>query len=585
MQQRLENLPQELLEQPRFFPLRDAGDIQKLKAGPPVGWNKRENQSFANDVQYTGRTLGFDITAREPGEPSFVVFDFDNVLDDDGNFVNIDAEDTYHSLLMELGETFVERSARGHGLHVLACPESAAEIGRGIYYFTESGENEGANTPKLEVYSGGRGKYFLFTGDCWQCEPGTPIVGGERALAGLDFVMGEIRKQQGQQASDNEATDKVRNPGMDRGYDLARASAMLDCIDAASCSYEDWLYVGIALHNIGADASAWDLWSATDPARYHPGECMKKWEGFGKHSGRPITIATLHALAKRGGYDDGAFMKQWREDNKGLGEKAMQEHSEQDRQESMEQPEWEAGAPTETDEDILKEMNGILHRFKDSRRPDDSFEYWETVTTTLKETLLRLEQAKNMTKVALYWAIGLERAANEMQRNHMPHEKELQQKLADIMKGGSYLGEELDSIFKSISRLDEFTENLFSRLVENSLLDIPEVQNAKPVREVISGGNPKAKELYFAYLREVAETPVQLGQREADAEVARRMSDIFQESMSMNQKMAEIAKCLAHSPSCKDLGKGQAREYAYAVLDEVFARPEKTQEQEAEPAR
>lgn len=63
--------------------------------------------------------------------------------------------------------------------------------------------------------------------------------------------------------------------------------------------YQEWLNVGMALKHEGYTASDWDTWSARDVARYHPGECFKKWTSF---EGSGITGATITQLAKEYGW-------------------------------------------------------------------------------------------------------------------------------------------------------------------------------------------------------------------------------------------------------------------------------------------
>lgn len=76
---------------------------------------------------------------------------------------------------------------------------------------------------------------------------------------------------------------------------------ILDAIDPASLSYEEWLSVGMALKHEGADVSDWESWSQQDAKRYKPGECARKWAGF-NGSGTPVTAGTLVELAKRSGW-------------------------------------------------------------------------------------------------------------------------------------------------------------------------------------------------------------------------------------------------------------------------------------------
>ena len=66
-------------------------------------------------------------------------------------------------------------------------------------------------------------------------------------------------------------------------------------------SYEDWIRVGMALKGEGYDESIWEEWSSRDAARYHPGECGKKWESF-RGSGAPVTAGTIYRLARERGW-------------------------------------------------------------------------------------------------------------------------------------------------------------------------------------------------------------------------------------------------------------------------------------------
>ena len=71
-------------------------------------------------------------------------------------------------------------------------------------------------------------------------------------------------------------------------------------IDPALCSYQEWINVGMVLKDAGAPVSCWDSWSAKDPERYHFGECPKKWDSF-RGSGQPVTEASVVELAKKQG--------------------------------------------------------------------------------------------------------------------------------------------------------------------------------------------------------------------------------------------------------------------------------------------
>ena len=74
-------------------------------------------------------------------------------------------------------------------------------------------------------------------------------------------------------------------------------------IDPASLYYKEWCDVGMALKHEGYSPDDWEQWSARDAARFHPGECRKKWETFREESGEIITGGTLVQMAKARGWE------------------------------------------------------------------------------------------------------------------------------------------------------------------------------------------------------------------------------------------------------------------------------------------
>ena len=84
---------------------------------------------------------------------------------------------------------------------------------------------------------------------------------------------------------------------MDERYDI---NALLDVLPPGELSYQEWLTVGMALHNAGAEASVWDTWSARDAARYHPGECERKYKTF-HGSASPVTLGSVVQIAREHG--------------------------------------------------------------------------------------------------------------------------------------------------------------------------------------------------------------------------------------------------------------------------------------------
>lgn len=77
---------------------------------------------------------------------------------------------------------------------------------------------------------------------------------------------------------------------------------LLAYIDPAALTYQDWVNVGMALKEEGYTASDWDQWSARDTARYHAGECFKKWTSFLGTTTNLVTAGTIVDMAKRSGW-------------------------------------------------------------------------------------------------------------------------------------------------------------------------------------------------------------------------------------------------------------------------------------------
>jgi len=74
----------------------------------------------------------------------------------------------------------------------------------------------------------------------------------------------------------------------------------LGAIDPAMLGYQEWIDVGMALHESGYDWTDWDEWSARDQRRYHEGECRSKWSGFGNGSERVTSGTIIHMAEQRG---------------------------------------------------------------------------------------------------------------------------------------------------------------------------------------------------------------------------------------------------------------------------------------------
>ena len=76
---------------------------------------------------------------------------------------------------------------------------------------------------------------------------------------------------------------------------------ILNEIDPALLDYQQWINVGMALKHEGYSPDVWEQWSRRDFARYHGGECEKKWKTF-EGSAAPVTAGTIVQYAKEQGW-------------------------------------------------------------------------------------------------------------------------------------------------------------------------------------------------------------------------------------------------------------------------------------------
>ena len=75
----------------------------------------------------------------------------------------------------------------------------------------------------------------------------------------------------------------------------------LEHISCAELNHADWIKVGMALKTEGFPVSVWDEWSSKDTARYHPGECERRWRSFHGTS-NPVTGASIVQMAMERGW-------------------------------------------------------------------------------------------------------------------------------------------------------------------------------------------------------------------------------------------------------------------------------------------
>ena len=76
----------------------------------------------------------------------------------------------------------------------------------------------------------------------------------------------------------------------------------LKYIDPAALIYDDWIRVGAALKEEGFPCSVWDDWSSRDSARYHSGECARRWDTFGITNDKTVYGGTIVKMAMDNGF-------------------------------------------------------------------------------------------------------------------------------------------------------------------------------------------------------------------------------------------------------------------------------------------
>ena len=83
----------------------------------------------------------------------------------------------------------------------------------------------------------------------------------------------------------------------------------LNHLNCADLTHGEWILVGMALKTEGYSVHVWDEWSSHDIARYHQGECQRRWDSFHGND-TPVTGASIVKLAQDHGWkpysgDDG----------------------------------------------------------------------------------------------------------------------------------------------------------------------------------------------------------------------------------------------------------------------------------------
>lgn len=296
--QHIENLPAEILALPRFLKTRADNPKRPIIAE----WQLPANQKCYRELD---GTVGFVAATEQAG--GLVMFDFDHCLNEEGEFVNDAAERWFNFLHAE--EYFAEVSASGSGLHLFALPTVGkfGKLNERLYFNKDK-------TAFLEIFYGAT-RFCLCTGNAFRCNPNAPIATGKVADEFLQTLLAEVEKQNPKPKRKAPAATDIRNYSDNPAFDNFRARRMLDAIDPARLTFNEWLTVLTCCFNIGIDYATFDAWCRRDTTikengkpRYDASENYNHWTsrlnpefGFGQ----------LYTIAERFNFDAKATTKEW----------------------------------------------------------------------------------------------------------------------------------------------------------------------------------------------------------------------------------------------------------------------------------
>lgn len=293
-------VPDEIQKLSRWFRVN-------LKSKKPfVSWQKTEKNLETIEDAGGKLPLGFRLHATTTEPVNYALLDFDHIRINK-SWITDEAKGIYKHILSTLGENaYREISLSGDGLHILLKPDTFLRKlsggKHGTIFFTD---NQGENAPKLEIFCNTGGRYALLTG---KKAVGSVIPSGQKADAVLEWLQGLIDSKAGQIPNQQKAGTKSGADTEERR--LAEVRAMLACISPDVC-YDDWVAVGMALKNEGFPPKVWDDWSRGGVKYPGAEEIQKKWNKDFKKMDAGKTLATIHALAKDGGYSQKDFEKEW----------------------------------------------------------------------------------------------------------------------------------------------------------------------------------------------------------------------------------------------------------------------------------
>ena len=308
MKQNFDNLPPEIRNDSRFFPVNE-NKSPKINA-----WSDPQNQHSLGYWKNQDCLLGFDISSgNHPFVPDYLVLDFDHIFND-GKIKTNKAEDILKRALIT--GTFAEYSMSLQGAHFVFVPTENKfnNMNPARLYLddrTDLPENQRA---KLEIFYLSH-HYFIFTGNKLEKSSDIVIYGKIADNLISDLLSDIYAQKDNKKPNNNVGTPEQQTNNVLSTIPLQdRVQAMLDYIDPSTLSYDDWIKVGMIIKTLKLPFEMWDSWSQRDPERYNEDakqDCASKWPTFSEDGS--LGIGTLYRLAEENGYSENTFRKQWYE--------------------------------------------------------------------------------------------------------------------------------------------------------------------------------------------------------------------------------------------------------------------------------
>lgn len=172
--------------------------------------------------------------------------------------------------------------------------------GKGIRLFFRGDLGNGKSTSRepygMECFSS-KG-FVTFTGNALEA---TELLGNVDTVAQLSPEAYELHQRRFERSRTPGQVDLPASAIDPVGLTEGEILAMLERLDP-DLSHDQWLQVGMGLHHetAGAGFHYWDIWSSTGTKYPGSDTLRQRWESFGRHNDRAVTLRTAMKLAGMG---------------------------------------------------------------------------------------------------------------------------------------------------------------------------------------------------------------------------------------------------------------------------------------------